>query len=215
MSSKFSVNQPDDFDMSHQFPSSVPGRSVGRPFHGRPSSPHVASSDDWTTQQSLFLGSNTVPYRWQVSLSPQESSPHTAGSFIFPSPQAQSIEVHSPFSGRVMYPLPTYQCGNPGYYYDPFRYPNCVGSQTIGPPSSHPSTFVPTCTPLTPSHTTTIDSVVGCPPLYTLSLHFLGIIQQVIGLPLLLSQDIRPIIFIHHQCLIPVLLILQMPLPLI
>jgi len=97
LSSKFSVNQPDDFDMSHQFPSSVPGRSVGRPFHGRPSSTHIASSDDWTTHQSLFLGSNTVPYRWQVSLSPQESSPHTAGSFIVPSPQAQSNEVPSPF----------------------------------------------------------------------------------------------------------------------
>lgn len=44
--------------------------------------------------------------------------------------QAQSCDLHSPSSGRVIYPSPSYTPGNPGFHYDPVQYPHFVGSHT-------------------------------------------------------------------------------------
>lgn len=75
------------------------------------------------------MGSSTPLYRRQVSLSPQDSyqvPSRYLGALNF----GPTIDSSSHISGCTMYPSPVYNYGNPGFYYDPLQFPNCVASQT-------------------------------------------------------------------------------------
>jgi hypothetical protein len=91
---------------------------------------HANLPDDWIAQQSLFMGSSTPLYRRQVSMSPQDQLLAPSRYFSAPAFQGPVIDGASQISGCSMYPSHTYNYGNPGFYYDPLQFPNCVASQT-------------------------------------------------------------------------------------
>jgi hypothetical protein len=116
--------------MAFQFVSSCHDRNHDRSRQVVMSSSHASYPDDWLAQQSLFMGSSTLLYRRQVSMSPRDSYPASSRYFSAPAVQGPMIDGVSLISGRSMYPTPTYNYGNPGFYYDPLQFPNCVASQT-------------------------------------------------------------------------------------
>jgi hypothetical protein len=94
-------------------------------------------SNEWCAQQSLFMGSSTPVYQRQVSLSPQESTMVAPLGPYVSSFHPQSIDTLTPSSGRVLYPLPVYHYGNPGFYYDPLQFPVSSETQTTPRLSLH------------------------------------------------------------------------------
>jgi hypothetical protein len=117
--------------MAFQYVPSRHERPHDRPRPAFLNSSLAGSQEDWIAQQSLFMGSSTPLFHRQVSMSPQESFQGHSRHINAPAFQGASFEpLSSPVSSRSMYPSPTYQYGNPGFYYDLMLYPNCVASQT-------------------------------------------------------------------------------------
>jgi hypothetical protein len=72
-------------------------------------------------------------------MSPQELYPASSRYFSAPAVQGPMMDGVSPISGRSMYPSPTYNYGNPGFYDDPLQFPNCVALQTHNQVCEHTS----------------------------------------------------------------------------
>jgi hypothetical protein len=116
--------------MAFQYVPSCHDRNYDRPRQVVMPPSHADFQDDWVAQQLLFMGSSTPLYRRQVSVSPQDASPMSSHYYGAPGTLNNIPDSGSPMSGCSMYPSTTYQYGNPGFYYDPVQFPNCVGSQT-------------------------------------------------------------------------------------
>jgi len=146
--------------MSNHF-SSYSSFPYGPPPYGTPPSSNVPRTDEWTAQQSLFMGSSRQDFSRQVSFSPQDQYRSASPSPPISNYSTQLTDTSSPFSGRIMYPSSSYQQGNPGFYYDPFQFPHSTASRTTGYPvrnmQTTPTHQVPAssgpvhmCTPLPP-----------------------------------------------------------------
>jgi hypothetical protein len=127
--------------MAFRFVPSRHDRSIDWSRQAITTSSHALPPTDWTSQQLLFMGSSTPLYHRQVSLSPQGSHQLPSSCMSAHHQNGSDTDNYSPFSGRFMYPSTEYRYGNPGFYYDPFHFPNCVASQTYShahPLQSHP-----------------------------------------------------------------------------
>ncbi len=125
--------------MSHQYNPSLHDR-YGRYHQGTsPLSSVPSFQNDWRAQQSLFMGSNTPYHQRQVSLSPQNNNLILPMGPSVPPFPVQQPDTFSSSSGRIMYPSPVYQYGNPGFYYDPLQFPASVESQTPARFFPHPT----------------------------------------------------------------------------
>jgi hypothetical protein len=102
--------------MSNHFSShsSIP---YGLPHYGTPPSSNVPRTDEWTAQQSLFMGSSRQDFSRQGSFSPQDQYRSASPSPHISNYSTQLTDTSSPYSGRVMYHSSSYQQGNPGFYY--------------------------------------------------------------------------------------------------
>jgi hypothetical protein len=148
--------------MAHQFQTLLFDRSCNRHSSGIVSLSPSHQLQNWRSQQSLLMGSNTPTYHRQTSVSPQAS--HFTSNFGMASPsfQTQPMITSSPSSGQVMYMSSTpYNYGNPGFYYDSMQFPVSHDTQT-SPYSCAPAqnTFVPIYnhSPTTSAHVTSGDT---------------------------------------------------------
>jgi hypothetical protein len=116
--------------------------------HNLMPSPTSNNINDWRSQRSLYMGSNTTPqYHCQVSYSlPHLSVTPHVGSIV-PFSQVTPIEQVNNLSGKILYPSSSYQYGNPGFYYDPLQFPVSTETQTSTPYVPYPNTST---TPVSP-----------------------------------------------------------------
>jgi len=116
--------------MSFQFDPSRHVGYVSRSLQEASLTCHTSFCGNPQAQQSLHMGSSS-PFLGQYY-----SRDFSPTGIILPRQVSFSpmptIPTHNLPSRRIMYPLPTYTYGNPGYYYDPLHHPHTMGTQTTG-----------------------------------------------------------------------------------